>query len=65
MGKRSKMETFETIGTRVQSLSKSKFKKFDAWSHLKRTESSFWLHAGQKDRFVIFGCEAPKTGKKS
>ncbi len=27
--------------------------------------STIWSHGGQKDRFVIFGRGAPKTGKKS
>ncbi len=30
-----------------------------------KAEPRFWSHAGQKDRFVIFGRGAPKTGKKS
>ncbi len=28
-----------------------------------KAEPRFWSHAGQKDRFVIFGRGAPKTGK--
>ncbi len=62
MGKKSWRETFGIIGVKVWSLSKS---KFCPWSHLKRTESRFWSHVGQKDRFVIFGLGAPKMGKKS
>ncbi len=63
-GEKSWRETFKTIGVQVRSLSRSKFRKFDSWSHLKRTEIRFWLHDGQKDRFIIFGCGAPKMGKK-
>ncbi len=65
IGKKSWRETFGTIGVKIRSLSRLKFRKFDLWSHLKRPEPRFRSHAGQKDRFVIFGCGAPKTGKKS
>ncbi len=52
MGKKSWRETFGTIGVKVRSLSRSKFWKFDPWSHLKRTEPTFWSHAGQKRHLV-------------
>ncbi len=41
-GKKSWRETFGTIGVKVRSLSKSEFRKFDLWSHLKMTEPRFW-----------------------
>ncbi len=73
-GKKSWREIFGTIGVKVRSRSRSKFRKFDSWSYLKRTESRFWSHAGQKHHLVTrwskrpirnFRLGAPKIGKKS
>ncbi len=52
MGKKSCRETFGTIGVNVRSLARSKFRKWDPWSHHQRTEPSFWSHAGQNHRLV-------------
>ncbi len=58
-GKKSRRETFGTIGVTVRSFFRSKFRKFDPWSHLKRTEPSFWLHAGQKHHLVASRSKRP------
>ncbi len=65
MDKKYRREIFGTIGVKVRSLSRSKFRKFDPWLNHKRTEPKFWSHNGQKDQFVIFGHGAPKMDKKS
>ncbi len=46
MGKKSWRETFGTIGVKVWSLSRSKFRKFDPWSHHKRTEHKITIIEG-------------------
>ncbi len=62
------------IGIKVHSLFRSTFWEFDPWSHLKRTESMFWSHAGQKHHLLArrsrrpirnFWPWGPKMGKKS
>ncbi len=40
-GKNSWRETFGTIGVKVRSLTRSKFWKFDSWSHLKMIDPGF------------------------
>ncbi len=59
MGKKPWGETFGTIGIKVQSLSVSKFRKFDPWPHHKRTEPRFLLHAGQRHHLVIRRSKSP------
>ncbi len=59
MGNKSWRETFGTNGLKVLSLSRWKFWKFDPWSHLKRTESNFWSHIGQKHHLVARRSKRP------